>query len=363
MKAIAYSSPFVPRNGLRPTAAAALAAAAGGGEPAAASLRGICPYAGALMDAAHRAGIDAAALVLTTVCDQMRYAAALLDDARRLPGLSAERAFHVADGRGAATLSRRTAPAGPVPGGAGRTARRRAGARCWLRSRTAMLRTHEARGAMRKIARAGEFDSRLAAPNSARLGRHPAGRSRRPAAGIRRRVVRPGGAGRRPRGARRHGRRRADVAPAVRSGAARVRPAARVGRRLFRRHSRRLSPAQQPALRVAGPRIGRAARARDHLSALSLVRSLARRVAAIETVEPRCRCWKSTSAPTTPAPPTACRGESKPFWKCSSERPAPTRSPSPSGTSGTPSCAPAGCASPTTADRCAGTSRTATCGC
>ena len=53
--------------------------------------------------------------------------------------------------------------------------------------------------------------------------------------------------------------------------------------------SRRLSPAQQPALRVAGPRIGRAARARDHLPPLPVVRPLARRVAALETVEPRAR--------------------------------------------------------------------------
>jgi benzoyl-CoA reductase/2-hydroxyglutaryl-CoA dehydratase subunit BcrC/BadD/HgdB len=45
--------------------------------------RGICPYAGALID---RAGeIDADALVLTTTCDQMRYAATVIEQRGRLP--------------------------------------------------------------------------------------------------------------------------------------------------------------------------------------------------------------------------------------------------------------------------------------
>ncbi len=77
MKTIAYSSPFVPpewiaAHGMRPhwlRLSAATGRAAVG--------RGICPYAGALVEAAL-AGIDASALVLSTACDQMRYAAALV---------------------------------------------------------------------------------------------------------------------------------------------------------------------------------------------------------------------------------------------------------------------------------------------
>ncbi len=79
MKTIAYSSPFVPpewiaAHGLRPLW---LRLSAATGRPATAVGRGICPYAGALI-AAALAGIDASALVLSTTCDQMRYAAALL---------------------------------------------------------------------------------------------------------------------------------------------------------------------------------------------------------------------------------------------------------------------------------------------
>jgi hypothetical protein len=75
MKTIAYSSPFVPpewiaAHGLRPQWLRLSAAATVG--------RGICPYAGALVDAAMT-GIDAEALVLSTACDPMRYAAALVD--------------------------------------------------------------------------------------------------------------------------------------------------------------------------------------------------------------------------------------------------------------------------------------------
>jgi benzoyl-CoA reductase/2-hydroxyglutaryl-CoA dehydratase subunit BcrC/BadD/HgdB len=78
MKTIAYSSPFVPpewiaAHGLRPQW---LRLSAATGRPPALG-RGICPYAGTLIDAAL-AGIDASALVLSTACDQMRYAAALL---------------------------------------------------------------------------------------------------------------------------------------------------------------------------------------------------------------------------------------------------------------------------------------------
>ena len=68
MKVVAYSSPFVPSewiaaHGLRPQRLR-LRAAEG-------LTRGICPYAGALIQAATD-GLDASALVLTTVCDQMR---------------------------------------------------------------------------------------------------------------------------------------------------------------------------------------------------------------------------------------------------------------------------------------------------
>ena len=48
------------------------------------ALRGACAYAGAVVDAAER-GLDAAALVLTTVCDQMRYAAAEIERRGRQP--------------------------------------------------------------------------------------------------------------------------------------------------------------------------------------------------------------------------------------------------------------------------------------
>ena len=80
VKAIAYSSPFVPAewiaaHGFRPHW---LRLRAAEGRPLPAVARGVCPYVAALMDAAL-AGLDAAALVLTTVCDQMRYAAALLE--------------------------------------------------------------------------------------------------------------------------------------------------------------------------------------------------------------------------------------------------------------------------------------------
>ena len=80
MKSIAYSSAFVPAewiaaHGLRPHWLRLRTTA---GRPLPTVTRGICPYVGALIDAAI-AGLDASALVLTTVCDQMRYAAALLE--------------------------------------------------------------------------------------------------------------------------------------------------------------------------------------------------------------------------------------------------------------------------------------------
>ena len=80
MKTIAYCSPFVPpewiaAHGLRPQW---LRLSAATGRLATALGRGICPYAGALIDAAL-AGISAAALVLSTACDQTRYAAAVVE--------------------------------------------------------------------------------------------------------------------------------------------------------------------------------------------------------------------------------------------------------------------------------------------
>jgi len=48
------------------------------------AVRGACAYAGAVVDAADR-GLAAAGLVLTTVCDQMRYAAAVIDRQGRQP--------------------------------------------------------------------------------------------------------------------------------------------------------------------------------------------------------------------------------------------------------------------------------------
>jgi len=46
--------------------------------------RGVCPYAGALVDAVL-SDLSAAAVVLTTTCDQMRYAAAVLQQFAALP--------------------------------------------------------------------------------------------------------------------------------------------------------------------------------------------------------------------------------------------------------------------------------------
>jgi benzoyl-CoA reductase/2-hydroxyglutaryl-CoA dehydratase subunit BcrC/BadD/HgdB len=53
-------------------------------ESAAGPRRGVCPVAAGLIDAVAR-GFSAAALVLTTTCDQMRYAAAVLENLNRLP--------------------------------------------------------------------------------------------------------------------------------------------------------------------------------------------------------------------------------------------------------------------------------------
>ena len=92
MKTIAYSSPFVPAewiaaHGLQPHR---LRLRAIDGRPLPPTARGMCPYAAALVDAAISGAMAAAcgiqeyaatecALVLTTTCDQMRYAASLLE--------------------------------------------------------------------------------------------------------------------------------------------------------------------------------------------------------------------------------------------------------------------------------------------
>jgi len=85
MNAVAYCHPFVPpewiaAHGLRPCW---LPCRAGDG-PAVWVRRGVCPVAAARLD--DFAGeLPAEAVVLTTTCDQIRYAAALLQHLGRLP--------------------------------------------------------------------------------------------------------------------------------------------------------------------------------------------------------------------------------------------------------------------------------------
>jgi benzoyl-CoA reductase/2-hydroxyglutaryl-CoA dehydratase subunit BcrC/BadD/HgdB len=86
MRTIAYCSPLMPvewiaAHGLRPQW---LSLRPSMDRPSVANTRGVCPYAGAVIDAAL-AGTDGAALVLATVCDQMRYAAALVGSRGRRP--------------------------------------------------------------------------------------------------------------------------------------------------------------------------------------------------------------------------------------------------------------------------------------
>ncbi len=80
MKRVAYCNPFVPpewiaAHGLAPVWLMLDGRSAHGPE---ATRRGICPCVAALLARAAD-GIDADALVLTTVCDQMRYASAYLE--------------------------------------------------------------------------------------------------------------------------------------------------------------------------------------------------------------------------------------------------------------------------------------------
>ncbi|NLF08283.1 MAG: 2-hydroxyacyl-CoA dehydratase [Pirellulaceae bacterium] len=87
MTAIAYCNPFVPpewiaAHGLRPQW---LRPRAARGESAVA-LRGVCPFAAAIVESLDVNGPEApAAVVLTTTCDQMRYAAALQSERETPP--------------------------------------------------------------------------------------------------------------------------------------------------------------------------------------------------------------------------------------------------------------------------------------
>ena len=85
MKTIAFFSPFVPpewiaAHGLRPQRPRLRPEDA----RSAAACRGVCPFAGATVDRLL-GDVDAAGVVHTTVCDQMRYAAALVREKNHLP--------------------------------------------------------------------------------------------------------------------------------------------------------------------------------------------------------------------------------------------------------------------------------------
>ncbi len=85
MNAVAYCHPFVPpewiaAHGLRPCWLPSRA----GDEPAVLVRRGACPVAAAWLDD-FNGELPADAVVLTTTCDQIRYAASLLQHRRRLP--------------------------------------------------------------------------------------------------------------------------------------------------------------------------------------------------------------------------------------------------------------------------------------
>jgi benzoyl-CoA reductase/2-hydroxyglutaryl-CoA dehydratase subunit BcrC/BadD/HgdB len=85
MTSVASTSPFIPlewiaAHGLRPSTLPLRPAS----HVSVADSRGVCPYAGAWIDATL-AEPDAAAVVLTTICDQMRYAAAILEQNGRRP--------------------------------------------------------------------------------------------------------------------------------------------------------------------------------------------------------------------------------------------------------------------------------------
>jgi benzoyl-CoA reductase/2-hydroxyglutaryl-CoA dehydratase subunit BcrC/BadD/HgdB len=86
MRTVGYCSPFVPpewiaAHGLQPRW---LRLRSDGSRRRAAAGRATCPYAGTLIDEVL-AGVPAAAVILTTICDQMRYAAAVLEREGSLP--------------------------------------------------------------------------------------------------------------------------------------------------------------------------------------------------------------------------------------------------------------------------------------
>lgn len=86
MLSIIYSSPFIPpewiaAHGLRPQW---LPLHRGDGRGPTGAPRGVCPYAGAMLDAALE-GAPGHAYVMTTACDQMRYAAAVADQRGHAP--------------------------------------------------------------------------------------------------------------------------------------------------------------------------------------------------------------------------------------------------------------------------------------
>ena len=151
-------------------------------------------------------------------------------------------------------------------------------------------------------------------PQRARSARNPAGRSRRPAVGNRRRVLRPGGTGRRPRGARRHGRR----------------PSGRCPGRSIRRESRPTRSKNWPTpistafpTPFAGPTAGftsgwAASWPPRHVRGIifrryRVVRPLARRVAAIESSGARCRVLEIDVGPDDIAAPNRVQGRIEAF--------------------------------------------------
>ena len=86
MKTIAYCNPFVPAewiaaHGMRPLW---MRLRSTGDRRLLGGARGVCPFAAACIDAV-RGVEDFSALVLTTTCDQMRYAAAVLERDNHLP--------------------------------------------------------------------------------------------------------------------------------------------------------------------------------------------------------------------------------------------------------------------------------------
>jgi benzoyl-CoA reductase/2-hydroxyglutaryl-CoA dehydratase subunit BcrC/BadD/HgdB len=86
MNSIAYCQPFVPpewiaAHGLRPLWMDPQTPA---GPSRRAARRGVCPVAAALLDSCAQR-LPAAALVLTTTCDQMRYAASALEESGKFP--------------------------------------------------------------------------------------------------------------------------------------------------------------------------------------------------------------------------------------------------------------------------------------